>query len=99
MTAGPNAPPPIGNGRMANISTRMRVGIGDNVMIGGFIIQGTRAKKIIIRALVPSTHLAGALANPLVVGVQHPSEIVIGVRPARDVVAGAKDADAGHDRE
>ena len=59
-----NAPPPIGNGRMANISTRMRVGTGDNVMIGGFIIQGTRAKKIIIRALGPSTHLAGALANP-----------------------------------
>jgi matrixin len=59
-----NAPPTTGNGRMANISTRMRVGTGDSVMIGGFIIQGTRAKKIIIRALGPSTHLAGVLANP-----------------------------------
>ncbi len=58
------APPATGNGRLANISTRMRVGTNDNVMIGGFIIQGTRAKKIIIRALGPSTHLAGALANP-----------------------------------
>jgi hypothetical protein len=33
-------------------------------MIGGFVIQGSRAKKIIIRALGPSTHLPGALANP-----------------------------------
>jgi hypothetical protein len=59
-----HAPPATGNGRLANISTRMRVGTGDNVMIGGFVIQGARAKKIIIRALGPSTHLAGALANP-----------------------------------
>ncbi len=60
----PNAPAATGNGRLANISTRMRVGTGDNVMIGGFVIQGTRAKKVIIRALGPSTHLSGALANP-----------------------------------
>ena len=59
-----HAPPAIGNGRLANISTRMRVGTGDNVMIGGFVIQGSRAKKIVIRALGPSTHLPGALANP-----------------------------------
>ena len=59
-----HAPPATGNGRLANISTRMRVGTGDNVMIGGFVIQGTRSKKIIIRALGPSTHLPGALANP-----------------------------------
>ena len=57
-------PPAAGNGRLANISTRMRVGTGDNVMIGGFVIRGSRAKKIIIRALGPSTHLPGALANP-----------------------------------
>jgi hypothetical protein len=58
------APAAVGNGRLANISTRMRVGTGDNVMIGGFVIQGTRAKRLIIRALGPSTHLPGALANP-----------------------------------
>ena len=57
-------PPATGNGRLANISTRMRVGTGDNVMIGGFVIQGSRAKRIIIRARGPSTHLPGALANP-----------------------------------
>ena len=59
-----NAPPATGNGRLANISTRMRVGIDDNVMIGGFIVKGARSKKVIIRALGPSTHLAGVLADP-----------------------------------
>jgi matrixin len=58
------APPATGNGRLANISTRMRVGTGDDVMIGGFVVQGTRAKKVIIRALGPSTRLPGTLANP-----------------------------------
>ena len=60
----PLAPPAQGNGHLANISTRVQVGINDNVMIGGFILQGTRSKKVIIRALGPSTHLPGALANP-----------------------------------
>ena len=41
-------------GRFANISTRMRVETGDNVLIGGFIIQGDAAKKVIVRALGPS---------------------------------------------
>lgn len=58
------APPLSGNGHLANISTRMQVGLGDNVMIGGFILEGTRPKKVIIRALGPSTHLPGTLANP-----------------------------------
>ncbi len=60
----PLAPPPTGNGHLANISTRAQVGTGDNVLIGGFILQGTRSKKVIVRALGPSTHLPGALANP-----------------------------------
>ena len=58
------APGPTSNGRLVNISTRMQVGTGDNVMIGGFVVQGTRPKKVIIRALGTSTHLPGALANP-----------------------------------
>lgn len=50
-----------------NISTRMRVLTGGNVLIGGFIITGTGAKKVIIRALGPSlTNLGvpGALQDP-----------------------------------
>ena len=37
-----------------NLSTRAPVGVGDNVLIGGFIITGTEAKKIILRAIGPS---------------------------------------------
>ena len=33
---------------LANISTRLSVGTGDNVLIGGFIVTGTEAKKVIV---------------------------------------------------
>ena len=51
-----------------NISTRVRVETGDNLMIGGFIITGTDAKKVLIRALGPSLTLRGvgnAVADPV----------------------------------
>ena len=50
---------------LANISTRLRVETGDNVLIGGFIITGTQPKKVIVRAIGPSLPLAGALADPV----------------------------------
>ena len=56
------APPPAP--KLLNISTRMRVERGDNALIGGFIVTGTSAKRVIIRALGPSLPVAGALANP-----------------------------------
>jgi hypothetical protein len=49
---------------LGNISTRLRVETGDNVLIGGFIVTGTQPKKIIVRAIGPSLPLAGALADP-----------------------------------
>ncbi len=49
---------------LSNISTRLRVETGDNVLIGGFIVTGTQPKKVILRAIGPSLPLAGALANP-----------------------------------
>jgi len=49
---------------LGNISTRLRVGTGDNVLIGGFIISGTQPKKVIVRAIGPSLPVAGKLANP-----------------------------------
>jgi acetyl esterase/lipase len=54
--------------RLSNISTRGDVGLGNDVMIGGFIIGGDEATKVIVRALGPS--LAGSgisdpLPNPL----------------------------------
>ena len=50
-----------------NISTRLNVQTGDNVLIGGFIISGTAPKKVIVRGIGPSLSLAGVegvLANP-----------------------------------
>jgi hypothetical protein len=52
---------------LGNISTRAFVQTGQNVMIGGFIVQGTGPKMVIIRAIGPelTQHgIADALANP-----------------------------------
>jgi len=61
-------PTPTGNGRLVQISTRGSVGAGDNVLIGGFIIEGTVPKKVIMRAIGPSlgvNGVAGALSDPV----------------------------------
>ena len=53
--------------RALNIATRLRVLAGDNVLIGGFIINGTEPKKVIIRGIGPSLGAQGvadALADP-----------------------------------
>ena len=53
--------------RLSNISTRAFVQTGDNVMIGGFIVQGTEPKRVIIRAIGPELTQHGvtnALADP-----------------------------------
>jgi hypothetical protein len=80
-TASPTAPPtasptgtpsatptPTPPSQAINLSTRMKVLIGDNVGIGGFIITGTVPKPVLLRAIGPS--LAGfgvpdALADPV----------------------------------
>ena len=52
---------------LGNISTRAFVQTGDNVMIGGFMVQGTEPKRVIIRAIGPELTQYGvpdALANP-----------------------------------
>jgi hypothetical protein len=50
--------------KLANISTRGLVQTADNVMIGGFIVLGRNSQKVLIRAIGPSTGVAGALADP-----------------------------------
>jgi hypothetical protein len=60
-------PSPSGS-HFANISTRMDVGTGDNVMIAGFIISGSPSKTIIVRALGPtlgSYGVANTLNDPM----------------------------------
>jgi hypothetical protein len=49
---------------LGNISTRALVQTGDSVMIGGFIIQGTQAKRVIVRAIGPELTQYG-IPNPL----------------------------------
>jgi len=61
------APSPSGS-HFANISTRMDVGTGNNVMIAGFIVSGSQSKTIIVRALgrtLGSYGVANALNDPM----------------------------------
>jgi len=58
---------PATNSILGNISTRAFVQTGDNVMIGGIIVQGTASKSVIVRAIGPELTQYGVpnvLANP-----------------------------------
>jgi hypothetical protein len=62
-----NFGPPLAASQPRNISTRVRVLTGDNVLIGGFIITGSDPKKVIVRGLGPSLASHGVpdpLADP-----------------------------------
>lgn len=50
--------------RLVNLSTRSRVGAGEDVMIAGFISQGATTSRLIIRGIGPSLGAVG-VANPL----------------------------------
>ena len=57
----------LGAQRLANISTRARVGTGDSVTIAGFVISGQESKPVLIRAIGPTLGSLGittALAAP-----------------------------------
>ena len=77
MSSAPHILPEFGRGlgtveagpisTLGNISTRAFVQTGDNVVIGGFIVQGTEPKKVVIRAIGPELTQHGVpnvLANP-----------------------------------
>ncbi len=56
-------PAPLGN-----ISTRLKVGTGDNVLIGGLIVNGTDPKEVIVRGIGPSLGdfgISDVLADPV----------------------------------
>jgi hypothetical protein len=53
---------------LVNISTRGHVGIGDGVLIGGFILSADQLTRVVIRAIGPSLTdggVAGALEDPM----------------------------------
>ncbi len=63
-TPSPNPAP----AQLLNVSTRLQVQSGDNVLIGGFIITGNDPKRVLLRAIGPSLvnyGLTGVLADPL----------------------------------
>jgi hypothetical protein len=77
MSGAPHILPEFGSGlgtveagpisTLGNISTRAFVQTGDNVMIGGFIVEGAEPKRVVIRAIGPELTQHGvpnALANP-----------------------------------
>ncbi len=55
--------------RLANISTRLNVSTGDNVLAAGFILVGPGTKTVLIRGLGPSlagAGISGVLADPTI---------------------------------
>ena len=55
-------------GSLINVATRAFVGTGDDVMIGGFVVQGMQPKRMLIRAAGPALRAFGvgdALADPV----------------------------------
>jgi len=60
---------PFAGSQLGNISTRAFIQTGDNVVIGGFIVQGNQTKRVIIRAIgpelsAPPYNIPNALADP-----------------------------------
>ncbi|MGB8340043.1 MAG: matrixin family metalloprotease [Chthoniobacterales bacterium] len=54
---------------LANISTRGYIGTGDNVLIGGFIVQGTEPATVILRAIgfsLAAVGITNALIDPTI---------------------------------
>jgi hypothetical protein len=65
---------------LANISTRGIVLTGNDVMIGGFVVQGSGPQTVVVTALGPSlaaAGVAGALANPTLTVVRSSDGTVI----------------------
>lgn len=61
--SGPDAPV------LRNLSTRGFIGTGDDLMIGGFIVQGSEPATLILRAIglsLSAGDIAGALADPMI---------------------------------
>jgi hypothetical protein len=66
-TPTPTATAAVTPSHLGNISSRSFVQTGDNVMIGGFIVQGPETKRVIIRAIGPELTRYGvpnAMSNP-----------------------------------
>jgi phospholipase/lecithinase/hemolysin len=55
--------------RAVNLASRVSVGDGEKVAVGGFIVTGTDPKRVVLRGIGPSLQsrgIAGALPNPTI---------------------------------
>lgn len=58
-------PPAVGS--LVNVSTRAFVGTGEQQLIGGFVVDGTQPKRVLVRAIGPTLAtygVTGAVADP-----------------------------------
>ena len=82
---------------LTNISTRGQVLTGDDVMIGGFIIQGSGPQTVLVRVRGPSMVPAGvadALADPQVTLVNQATGVIIATNDNWGSAANAADITA-----
>ena len=70
---------PTVKSEVLNLSTRGLVSVGDNVLIGGFIVTGTAPKNMVLRALGPSLSgfgLSDVLRDPVLSVYDHSGNLI-----------------------
>ncbi len=73
-----DADPSSAGARLVNVSARANVGVGDDILIPGFVIEPAGARKVLIRVLGPrlgAAGVAGTLADPRVRLFLGPAEL------------------------
>jgi hypothetical protein len=66
--------------RLTSLSSRVQVGTGDNVLIAGFVIGGSSAKTMLIRASGPALNqfgVPGTLPDPLLTLYRSDSTVIV----------------------
>jgi glucose/arabinose dehydrogenase len=59
-----------GSASLTNISSRASVGVGGNILIAGFVVEGTQPAQVLLRGIGPTLgttfNVSGALAQPTI---------------------------------
>lgn len=86
------------SGRLMNLSTRARIGTGENLLIAGFVVSGgSGTRRLLVRAAGPalaSMQVSGALADPTLKVVNATTGATVSTNDnwSTPAVAGAADA-------
>jgi hypothetical protein len=71
---------PYSSQKVMNLSTRAVVGTGQNRLLAGFMVNGTTAKKVLVRAVGPALAgygVAGSLADPVLRIINNKDQSVV----------------------